>query len=48
VYDADHNDFIEKKETNRCSTMAYDMHLSEGSKLLSRSSSKLAYGTADA
>jgi hypothetical protein len=28
--------------------MAYDMHKSEGSKILSRSSSKLGYGTANA
>lgn len=48
VYDADNNDFIDKKVANRCATAAYDMHKSEGSKILSRSSSKLAYGTADA
>jgi len=48
VYDQDHNDFISKTEANRCPTMAYDMHKSEASKLLSRSSSKLAYGTAQA
>lgn len=46
VYDADHNDFITKTEQNRCQSIAYDMHKSEAAKLLSRSSSKLSYGTA--
>lgn len=48
VYDKDHNDFISKAEQNRCPTQAYDMHKSETSKILSRSSSKLSYGTAQA
>ena len=47
VYDQDNNDFIDKKETNRCVSNAYDMHKSESAKILSRSSSKLNYGTAD-
>jgi len=47
VYDQDHNDFIDKKETSRCSSISYDMHKSDTSKILSKSSSKLNYGTAD-
>lgn len=46
VYDAAANDFITKKVDNRCPTVCYDMHKSETSKILSRSSSKLAYGSA--
>ena len=46
VYDGASNDFINKKVENRCITQAYDMHKSQTSKILSRSSSKLAYGSA--
>lgn len=46
TYDAASNDFVSKQYDNRCPTMSYDMHKSETSKILSRSSSKLAYGSA--
>lgn len=47
VYDASYNDFIKKDVPGRCPTNAYDMHKSRTGKILSRSSSKLAYGSAD-
>ena len=47
VYDAAHNDFISKEVPDRCVTKAYDMHNSTTSKILSRSSSKLSYGSAN-
>jgi len=46
VYDLAHNDFIQKDEQNRCSSMAYDMHKSDSNKILSKASSKLTYGSA--
>lgn len=47
VYDAGTNGFVSRKVENRCPTMTYDMHKSQTSKILSRSSSKLAYGSAN-
>jgi len=47
VYDAASNGFISKKVENRCASMSYDMHKSKTAKILSRSSSKLAYGSAN-
>jgi hypothetical protein len=47
VYEPAHNDFITEDVPNRCNSMAYDMHHSDSSKILSRSSSKLAYGSAN-
>ena len=41
VYDADHNDFIQKDDQNRCTSMAYNMHKSDNGKILSKSSSRL-------
>ena len=39
--------FISKDVPGRCPTSAYDMHKSKTGKILSRSSSKLAYGSAE-
>mmetsp|Transcript_31162 Transcript_31162/g.47665 ORF Transcript_31162/g.47665 Transcript_31162/m.47665 type:complete len:80 (-) Transcript_31162:777-1016(-) len=47
MYDKAHNDFIEGNEQNRCLSQAYDVHTSDSSKILSRTSSKLSYGSAD-
>jgi len=47
VYDSAHNDFIDKSVPDRCTSKAYDMHQSSSSKILSRSSSKLTYGSAN-
>lgn len=47
VYDPSYNDFIDKKVPNRCNSMAFDMHQSNSSKILSRTSSKLTYGSAN-
>jgi len=47
VYEPAHNDFITEDVPNRCNSQAYDMHHSDSSKILSRSSSKLAYGSAN-
>jgi hypothetical protein len=47
VFDSAHNDFIDKSVPDRCVTKAYDMHKSNSSKILSRSSSKLTYGSAN-
>jgi hypothetical protein len=46
VYVPDENGFVHKHVPNRCATHAYDLHASSSSKILSRSSSKLAYGSA--
>jgi hypothetical protein len=47
VYDRDHNDFIQKSVPNRCGSQSYDMHQSTQAKVLSRTSSKLSYGSAN-
>lgn len=47
VYDAASNDFTSKAPQNRCPSLGYDMHKSQTSKILSRSSSKLSYGSAN-
>lgn len=47
VYDSANNDFIKKDVPNRCSTVSYNMHQSNTGKILSRSSSKLSYGSAN-
>jgi hypothetical protein len=38
---------VKKEVPNRCFSQAYDMHKSQTGKILSRSSSKLAYGSAN-
>jgi len=47
VYDQAHNDFITKEVKDRCTSKSYDMHQSNSSKILSKSSSKLSYGSAN-
>ena len=47
VFDAANNDFIDKTVPDRCVSKAYNMHQSNSSKILSRSSSKLTYGSAN-
>ena len=47
VYDIKYNNFVQKDVKNRCESKSYDMHKSETSKILSRSSSKLTYGSAN-
>lgn len=46
TYSADDNAFVQKNVPNRCPNTAYNLHESKSSKILSRSSSKLAYGSA--
>lgn len=46
TYTPEENGFVHKTVPNRCATTAYDLHESKTSKILSRSSSKLAYGSA--
>jgi hypothetical protein len=47
VFDPAHNDFIQKEVPNRCASSVYDMHQSDSSKILSKTSSKLSYGSAN-
>ena len=47
VFDPAHNDFIQKDVKDRCATSVYDMHKSDTSKILSKTSSKLSYGSAN-
>jgi hypothetical protein len=46
-YDPLSGSFIQRDQlTERCKTVAYDMHKSNSNKILSKASSKLTYGSA--